>query len=978
MKHILNRGTLRPKASQALTVRKFNRAELAAMDVTGYAAGTRFDITCGSVLGDGGERSYWYDPTSTIPAIPGLVIIPASGPGRLLQHYGLEIDPARHMGADPKGVSDSASIIQAALDFASTPTYGWATVSGQTNQTTLTVTLSGAFKLLSPLNMRPCVLKGKPGSYWGDYGAHAVLHVTHGGHGIIIDQPSDSPKFRNSAIENLFLQGYSELYQQNLKPIQAVVSRFVFDVLDADAPPILDDNTIWASHNTCFFYDPDTSYLGSARIESVAASPTSGMTRVTLANDGTDVFSSINNDPGDALSTACKVVWPVRITDEGQSAFGISDFNDPAAAGSCAIFIKSTTAVYGSIVGNPRISNIMADRFHCGLRIGPKVVSHDPYYNIITTRNRFAGISFPRPINTTDAFFTGEQWYSSEYRPDYGVTRTQGALVTFTAGTPGTVHLTAHNFRIGSAIQFTSVSTTLMGGLVMKKTFFISANGYTTNSFRLTSTFQGADVDLSGTNSDPVYIYGSVVDTPGLRNGPYAMHGISCISRWPSILAEFASYAGIYLYRQISANMDHVYLDSCMRGIVFGCGYNTYSSPSTSTYNGWLSIDRLEVKAPLGGTVFDTMHTNRAAIEFEDKGAGARFNGISIGQLCVIGDPVGPDFDYVFNLRSTSHNNRAIVGSLVDINGAATLHAPGTKSAEFSSHIGITSASDIQRGWYDNGTKRAFSLSGSDVFALDSTGALFGNSSFAGSPVTSLSNSGTAITLKRVGGSPQVFSLRIAQNSFRLRDDDLALDALSIFANTTINQLWIGSYFGNSSGVARSSNLYAESRSGGVDLEPLDLNIVGPGGTGAAATNGSIKFWTANPTTSGSGAQSVSLRMQIKRTGQLNLSDVPNPANLAEGDFWFNTTKGFRQYFGAAERPVGFKSCGTATLVAGTVTVSVGAVLTSTSEVLITSQVDGGTPGWLRVSSKITNVSFTVTSSSATDTSTFFWAIVHR
>lgn len=66
---------------------------------------------------------------------------------------------------------------------------------------------------------------------------------------------------------------------------------------------------------------------------------------------------------------------------------------------------------------------------------------------------------------------------------------------------------------------------------------------------------------------------------------------------------------------------------------------------------------------------------------------------------------------------------------------------------------------------------------------------------------------------------------------------------------------------------------------------------------------------------------------------------------------------------------------GAATLVAGSATVSTTAV-TATSRIFLTSQADGGTPGWLRVSGRTAATSFTITSSSGTDTSTVAWIIV--
>lgn len=65
---------------------------------------------------------------------------------------------------------------------------------------------------------------------------------------------------------------------------------------------------------------------------------------------------------------------------------------------------------------------------------------------------------------------------------------------------------------------------------------------------------------------------------------------------------------------------------------------------------------------------------------------------------------------------------------------------------------------------------------------------------------------------------------------------------------------------------------------------------------------------------------------------------------------------------------------GTAVLVAGSVVVSNTSV-TASSRILLTSNTDGGTPGWLRVSARTAATSFTITSSSGTDTSTVAYQI---
>ena len=69
------------------------------------------------------------------------------------------------------------------------------------------------------------------------------------------------------------------------------------------------------------------------------------------------------------------------------------------------------------------------------------------------------------------------------------------------------------------------------------------------------------------------------------------------------------------------------------------------------------------------------------------------------------------------------------------------------------------------------------------------------------------------------------------------------------------------------------------------------------------------------------------------------------------------------------------KTMGSATLVTGAATVSTTKV-TANSRIFLTSQADGGTPGWLRVSARSAGTSFTVTSSNSSDTSTIAWLLV--
>ena len=114
-------------------------------------------------------------------------------------------------------------------------------------------------------------------------------------------------------------------------------------------------------------------------------------------------------------------------------------------------------------------------------------------------------------------------------------------------------------------------------------------------------------------------------------------------------------------------------------------------------------------------------------------------------------------------------------------------------------------------------------------------------------------------------------------------------------------------------------------------------------GTGAAMT-------TANPNFTVSGANAgISCA-----NGYLNIATVGKGLQIKQGT---NAKQG------------------RATLAAGSVVVANTSV-TANSDIIITGQVDGGTPGWCRVSARTPGTSFTITSSSGSDTSVVGWLML--
>lgn len=115
-----------------------------------------------------------------------------------------------------------------------------------------------------------------------------------------------------------------------------------------------------------------------------------------------------------------------------------------------------------------------------------------------------------------------------------------------------------------------------------------------------------------------------------------------------------------------------------------------------------------------------------------------------------------------------------------------------------------------------------------------------------------------------------------------------------------------------------------------------DVRIIASGGTGSVG-NGDLTITSAT----------------VKPSGQMALQTVGKGISIKEGTN---------------------AKMGTAVLVAGAVVVNTTAV-TATSRIFLTSNADGGTPGFQRVSARTASTSFTITSSNGADTSTVAWIL---
>lgn len=246
------------------------------------------------------------------------------------------------------------------------------------------------------------------------------------------------------------------------------------------------------------------------------------------------------------------------------------------------------------------------------------------------------------------------------------------------------------------------------------------------------------------------------------------------------------------------------------------------------------------------------------------------------------------------------------------------------------------------------------------------------------SALATLSAAGWAITQPTpyVGGS-----VSYVPGIGALVGDGTALPGLTLpqFGAVNIGNNYIQNYIWNkSAGVNASSDFIAYSDNGNDTAGWADCGMTSSGFSQAAygvtvANEG--YFFVSAPTASGKTGNMV---LATDSTG------TANKIQLATGGFTTKanvraevSTAGFAVVFAGAGLLVKEGSnCkqGIATLVAGSVVVSNTSV-TANSRIMLTSQVDGGTPGFLRISARTASTSFTITSSSVADISTVAYQI---
>ena len=320
-------------------------------------------------------------------------------------------------------------------------------------------------------------------------------------------------------------------------------------------------------------------------------------------------------------------------------------------------------------------------------------------------------------------------------------------------------------------------------------------------------------------------------------------------------------------------------------------------------------------------------------------------------EITAFGGAATNNFDRTFELFGA--NSVVSIGQVLRNNGSASWVnlSGGATYPIVAAPNSVLSAADDPYKVFANSTSINVRANGSTHTAYTSSGAtVSGSTTFTGAPVFQKADASTLATFERSGVGTTTF--------------DLGNSLFEISANTGINAVSIQG---------------PSATQGRLDIRPRSKSS-GTGGDSAYVTtlnwlNTQISLFALN-TSSGSDV------LQIGRGGGL-----PGPTSI---EFLTTATAGTgtgvvrggvlsngKWYLGpsAVASSFSWRRTGTVALVGGTATVA-DANVTANTIISLTSQVDGGTPGWLRVSARSAGVSFTITSSSATDTSTVGYEMI--
>lgn len=309
-----------------------------------------------------------------------------------------------------------------------------------------------------------------------------------------------------------------------------------------------------------------------------------------------------------------------------------------------------------------------------------------------------------------------------------------------------------------------------------------------------------------------------------------------------------------------------------------------------------------------------------------------------------------------YGVLETGSNTSNVISQNSSAGNTVAKYSFNSASTRLLDWSDATSASIAKTGPFNNAGNYSISIGSSAITTVSSTGlAVTGDVSSSTLNVGTTSSGTVANFTGGAAGVSVAKFIRSGNPTIGVRSSSGFL----LFDETNVRALlgltWTGSGVAITGGsIAETSPATVTFRgqvASGSNVAGSSLSVQSGNGTGNASTTGAtITLATPDAVASGTSSQTMVARASFGSFG-INLGPSNDGTNV----------KRIKH--------------GTATLTAGSVTVSDSSITAST-RIFLTSQSDGGTPGWLRVSSRSTGSSFTVTSSSILDTSTVAYLII--
>lgn len=307
-------------------------------------------------------------------------------------------------GATGKGVVDDTAAIQAAIDFAETPSHGPAV--GSTDAASAAVYAPRGRYNITTLIIKTLPLLYGDGDPNADLNRGTLFYQLAGTVGPAI-RLSDSTgiTYNKPTIRDLYILGRAEQNATGHKAITAVTDRLTFTVAVGDLPTYHANsaNFPWFGH--CFFYSSVNNYIGSGWVTNINY----GTGEITL-RPNTDWYATRAAN-GLLLSTQEKVIFSPLATN---SVPGFADWigysGTLATAGNTAIEVNGSGVV--------KLHGVTIEKFHVGI-LNRQYAVPRPMAHSYIKRSQFANIAAVRPgVGPSDAQYNNN-YLDGYYRWDY-------------------------------------------------------------------------------------------------------------------------------------------------------------------------------------------------------------------------------------------------------------------------------------------------------------------------------------------------------------------------------------------------------------------------------------------------------------------------------------------------------------------------------------------------------------------------------